>query len=68
MTNGDIMCIRMPTDLDYLAAADTSRTVVTSGLAFQNGIVDNLKIVMVDVTGRNTVRKVVIVACAREVI
>lgn len=67
MALGDIRTIRIPTDLDYLAPADTTLTLVLSNGFFQLGIGDNITITMVDVSGRNSVRKVVFVATTREI-
>ena len=66
MAQGEIKTIRAPIELDYLAAADTALTLVPSGSDFQVGNIDNLTTTMVDVSGNNTVRKVVVVISGRE--
>jgi len=65
MAPGDIHTVRIPTDLDYLAPADTTLTNVPSGAFFDPLLTDNVTITMVDVSGRNTVRKVVVLASGR---
>ena len=66
MANGAILTATIPTDLDYLASADTTLTNVPVGGFFAPGIADNITITMVDVSGRNSVRKVVFVGTARQ--
>ena len=66
MVSGNINTATIPTDLDYLAPADTALTIVPTAGIFQFLISDNLTFTMVDVSGRNSVRKVVVVATARE--
>jgi len=67
VTIGDVFTLRIPTELDYLAPADTVRTEIHEGIVFTSANSDNLTIVMVDVSGRNSVRKVVVVVTARAI-
>lgn len=68
MPNGDIFAVRIPVDLDYLALADTALTNVDTGPTYSAPAVGTLTVTMVDVSGRNSVRKVVVVVTARAVI
>jgi len=68
MAAGDIFTIRIPTDLDYLAAADTVLTNVNTDGFFDPALADNITSTLVDVSGKNTLRKVVVVMTARETV
>jgi len=68
MPNGDIFTVRIPIDLDYLAPADTALTNVDTGPTFGEPLVGTLTVTMVDVSGRNSVRKVVVVVTARALV
>ena len=64
MGNGDVITSTIPTDLDYLAPADTALTIIASGVNYAAVLADNITFTIVDVTGRNSVRKVVVVVSA----
>jgi len=64
MTGGVITNV-IPTDLDYLAPADTALTIVGTAPNFAVAVGDNITITMVDVTGNNSVRKVVVIVTGR---
>ena len=66
MSDGDIFCQLIPVDLDYLAPADTELTFVDAGGFFDPFFADNITYTIVDVSGRNSVRKVVILGMLRE--
>ncbi len=68
MANGDVLTIRIPTELDYLAPPDTSFSNVPSGSAFTPANADNILVTMVDVSGRNSKRKVVLVVIGRSLV
>jgi len=68
MAVGDIYTVRIPTDLDYLAAADTVLTNVNTAGVFDPALIDNITSTLVDVSGKNTLRKVVVVMTGRQIV
>ncbi len=68
MADGQIASVGFPVTLDYLAVADTALTFVDIGGDFAVAMVDNLTSTLVDVSGRNSVRKTVVTIIAREII
>ena len=67
MALGDIISTTIPIDLDYLAPADTFISTVTTGGAYDPVNTDNLTLTLVDVSGRNSVRRVVAIVSARDI-
>ena len=67
MGNGDIFTTTIPIELDYLAPADTVLTFVNTSGLYDPVFVNNLTFTIVDISGRNSVRKLVGIVTAREV-
>lgn len=65
MAAGDISYARIPVTLDYLAPADTALTFVDLSGMFITGGFDSIDSAIVDVSGRNTTSKAVVVITGR---
>ena len=61
MTNGDVVSVRIPITLDYLAPADTSVTFVNIGGTLGTAEFPSVDANLVDVSGNNNIRKTVVV-------
>ena len=68
MVNGSVFTSTFAIELDYLAPADTVLTFLNVNGLFQEGVTDNLTLTIVDISGRNSVRKLVGIALGRQVI
>lgn len=68
MAAGDIHCVTIPITVDYLKEADTSTTFVEITPFFDPLDFDTLSSTIVDISGNNSVRKVVITICARQIV
>ena len=64
MADGDILFIRVPITVDYLAVADTVRDTLVAG-AFPTTAVDVVEMASTDVSGKSTVRKLVLTYVVR---
>lgn len=68
MTLGHIQTLRVPITLNYLAPADFASVPVNIGGEFAPAFFDLLTSTIVDVSGKNSVRKTVVVITGREII
>lgn len=68
MALGDIQTLKIPVTLDYLALPDTILTLVPLSGEFAAAFFDLLTSTIVDVSGRNNIRKTVVVITGREIV
>jgi len=67
MTAGDVRTIRIPIALDYLAPEDPNIGFIDIGGGFNSTLFDVLSSTIVDVSGKNSVRKTVVTIVGREI-
>jgi len=67
MADGDIRTVVLPLTLDYLALADPNNIFLDIGGGFSTTTTDIVSTSIVDVSGRNTVRKAVITLTGRSI-
>ncbi len=66
MAAGDVFSFRVPVTLDYLAAADIGAMPENAGGTFTATAFPTLSSTLVDVSGNNSVRKIVFVIVGRQ--